>query len=127
MFMFRLLLSLSLVVALAVICPIRCQADAVRALGGTIVEEEGCPCCSGEGSRTPEAPVDEPCSDCVCDGAVDGPRVETVDLSGAMPGVRALGTARPVLPTGCECDAVDARPDAPDGAILRLLMASLVI
>ncbi|HEX6987339.1 MAG TPA: hypothetical protein VF170_18320 [Planctomycetaceae bacterium] len=124
----RLLLNLTLVVALAAVCPIRCQADAARAIGVAAVECDGCPCCPVEDSEAPEAPAPDECADCVCDGAVDGPRVAAVECSAALPGdLPASRPGDPVRLAAGSLESLDARPDAPDGATLRLLLASLVI
>ena len=126
--MCRLLLSLSLVFALTVICPIRCQADAARALGGATAESEGCPCCPSEGEDNgPGEPIGEDCIDCVCDGAVDGPKVPAVELPPALPGDLPAATASVGRLSACASECPDGRPDAPDGAKLRLLMGSLVV
>lgn len=126
----RLLLNLTLAVALAVICPIRCQADGVCASGSeAAVEAVGCPCCPSEANETPDAPAPDDCcgGDCVCDGAVGGPKVAAVDLPTPIPG--DLPAVSDVLTrlTACSLEKLDERPDAPDGATLRLLLASLVI
>ncbi|MGC1273765.1 MAG: hypothetical protein WBC44_08670 [Planctomycetaceae bacterium] len=124
----RLLLNLTLVVTLAVVCPIRCQAESVRVVtGGAAVETDGCPCCPGEATETPEAPAPDECSDCVCDGAVDGPKVAALELPPAIPGDLPAATDDLARLTACSLETLDERPDAPDGATLRLLLASLVI
>lgn len=125
----RLLLNLTLVVALAVVCPIRCQAVAVRAIAGeAAVETAGCPCCHDEPAQTPVAPSSDGCSDCVCKGAVDGPKVAAVDVTAPSPGDLPVMTAGELTRLAASSlESVDARPDAPDGATLRLLLASLVI
>lgn len=129
MIVFRLLLNLTLAVALAVVCPIRCQADVARVIGGEAVcDSDGCPCCPGETTETPEAPAPDECADCVCDGAVDGPRVAAVELPSAVPADLPAVTADGLAAlAGCPLESLDARPDAPDGATLRLLLASLLI
>lgn len=124
----RLLLNLTLAVAMAAVCPIRCQAETARAMGTVAVEADACQCCHGEPSETPEAPRPDECADCVCDGALDGPRAATVDCSAALPGdlpVASLGNLTRLA--ACSLGSADARPGAPDGATLRLLIASLVI
>ena len=124
----RLLLNLTLAVALAVVCPFRCQADAARAVADeAAVEADGCPCCPGEPAETPDAPAPGGCSDCVCDGAVDGPKVAAVESSAAVPCDLPEAAASLDGLTACSLESLDARPDAPDGATLRLLLASLVI
>lgn len=130
MIVLRLLLNLTLVVALAVVCPIRCQADGVCASGGeAAVEPAGCPCCPSEANETPDAPAPDDCcgGDCVCDGAVAGPKVATPDLPPAIPGDVPAATDELTRLTACSLETLDERPDAPDGATLRLLLASLVI
>ena len=122
----RLLLNLTLAVALAVVCPFRCQADAARAVAGeAAVEADGCPCCPGEPAESPEAPCPDDCADCVCEGAVDGPRVAAVELPRVVPADLLAITADGLA--GCSAESLDARPDARDGATLRLLLASLLI
>jgi hypothetical protein len=125
----RLLLCSTLVAALAVICPLRCQVDAVRATAGEVaVESSACPCCPSEPTEAPDPPCPDDCTDCVCKGAVDGPRVAVVELPPGVPGDLPATTADSLaLSAGCLVQAIDARPDAPNGATLRLLLASLVI
>lgn len=126
----RLLLNLTLAVALAVVCPIRCQAaDGCLGGGEAVAESAGCPCCPGEPTETPDSPASDDCcgGDCVCDGAVDGPKVAALELPPAFPGDFPAATDDFARLTAGSLEALDERPDAPDGVTLRLLLASLVI
>ena len=125
---FRLLLNLTLAIALAIVCPFRCQAEAARMLGDeAAVETAHCPCCPHSPAETPEAPSSDDCSDCICHGAVDGPRVAVVECSAPPPSELMAAVADVALPVVGSPTLRQARPDAPDGATLRLLFASLVI
>jgi hypothetical protein len=77
----------------------------------------------------PDAPAPDDCcgGNCVCDGAVDGPRIATPELAPALAGDLPVLTDDPARLTACSLETLDERPNAPDGTALRLLLASLVI
>jgi hypothetical protein len=58
---------------------------------------------------------------------VDGPKVVAVELPPTVPGDLPAATADLARLTVCSLESLDERPDAPDGATLRLRLASLVI
>jgi hypothetical protein len=126
----RLLLNLTLVVAVAVICPIRCHAAGGGVADQASVEPSGCSCCHQESSELPVAPVGDDCcgGDCICDGAVDGPRVAAIDLPSLAPNDAPLADLRAAVASNDSvAAALDAPPDAPDGATMRVLLASWLI
>jgi len=125
----RVLLNLALAIALAVICPIRCQASEIVA-NPPSVESSGCSCCPRHAAEAPVAPDGDDCcdGDCICDGAVDSPRVAAVDLPSIVPDDTLISSAAEIAGRLVGLDsAPDAPPDAPDGATLRVWLASWLI